>query len=300
MKPLVLLSLAALLSSAGAAAAAAPDEAGLFDGTAAKVELAQPRFKPAPAPASRRDGSARPDPQSGADLYYFSPAQAAAAARRFGIRELAPAPGGFAFDKDVPADIQAQMRADLAFIGTIRGSGATPLHRQIFGAVDGQGYLSFFNSRVTGVGLDDCGDSKAVACVIPFYDPSKMWLTQNYIKFSHPQIARLMIVFHEARHTETQNGNWPHATCPTPFLDGAGHEVKSIWTGSSLGGEAACDTTPFGSYGSSTIMLKNIQKYCANCTDKVKMDAGLYADDQLGRITDAGARQRMTEDFKRP
>ena len=44
-------------------------------------------------------------------------------------------------------------------------------------------------------------------------------------------------------------------------------------------------------------MLKNISKYCSNCNDKVKMDAALYADDQLGRIIDAGAKQQMKDDF---
>ena len=32
--------------------------------------------------------------------------------------------------------------------------------------------------------------------------------------------------------------------------------------------------------------------------DKVKMDAALYADDQMGRIIDADAKQEMKDDFK--
>jgi hypothetical protein len=203
----------------------------------------------------------------------------------------------YTYDSDVPSDIQSQMTADLAFIQTIQGSQASGLHKQIFGGVDGPTYSQFFNSRVTAVGLNDCGDAKAVACVIPFFDSSKMWITQNYIKFSHPQIARLMVVFHESRHTENDNGNWPHATCPTPFVDKDGKEIVSIWTGATLAGEAACDSTPFGSYGSSMIMLKNISKFCTNCGDKVKMDAGIYADDQFKRITDAGAVQQITQDL---
>src|SRR4029077_10697536 len=139
----------------------------------------------------------------------------------------------------------------------------TVLHQKIFGLgpVAGPGYTRFFESRVTGIGLDDCGSANAVACVIPFQDPSKMWITQNYIKFSHPQVARLMVVFHESRHTEEQNGNWPHANCPEPFSNASGQPMKSIWTGASLAGEPACDSTPFGSYGSSLIMLKNIAKF---------------------------------------
>jgi len=204
---------------------------------------------------------------------------------------------GFGFDDDVPVAIQNQMTQDLSFMGGVKGTNVSSLHQEIFGAVDGKNYTDFFNKRIDAVGVNGCGDPVAVACVIPFLDPSKMWLTQNYIKFSHPQIARLMVVFHESRHTESENSNWPHATCPDPFKDTHGGEMKSIWTGAKLGGKPACDETPYGSYGSSLILLKNIQKYCSNCTDKIKMDAGIYADDQFGRIIDEGARQSITKDL---
>jgi hypothetical protein len=204
---------------------------------------------------------------------------------------------GLKFDSDVPPDIQAQLNGDLGFIQTIKGSGASSLHRQIFGAVDGPTYIRFFTSRAKSVGMSDCGDAHAVACVIPMEDPSKMWLTQNYIKFNHPQIARLMVVYHESRHTEVNHGNWPHADCPDPFLDSDGKEIKSIWTGASLAGEPACDTTAFGSYGSSLIMLKNVQKFCSDCTGKVTMDAGLYADDQFKRITGQQAHRQIQNDL---
>ncbi len=236
--------------------------------------------------------------RSKADLYSFSKDEAAAAKEKFAFRPKAPRKPGFTFDKDVPADIQAQMRADLAFIKGITGEAASALHRKIFGKVDGADYTKFFETRVSAIGMSSCGGGNAVACVIPFRDPSKMWLTQNFIRFSHPQVSRMMVVFHESRHTESQNGNWSHATCPTPFRDANGKDMKSIWTGATLAGEPACDETPLGSYGSSTIMLKNIAKFCTNCTDKVKMDAGLYADDQMGRIIDADAKQEMKDDFK--
>ena len=202
----------------------------------------------------------------------------------------------YTFDSDVPKNIQEQTRQDLEFMNTIQGSGSTPLHTQIFGAVAGSNYKKWFEDRIQGIGMNSCGGGNAVACVIPMWYPNKMWLTQNYIKFSHPQVARLMVVYHEARHTEGQNGNWGHANCPTPFKDESGKDMKSIWTGASLAGEPACDRTPLGSYGSSTILLRNIQKYCASCTEKVKMDAGIYADDQTGRIIDANAKNQMKND----
>jgi hypothetical protein len=204
----------------------------------------------------------------------------------------------YTFDNDVPATIKKQITDDMTFMSTLQGVTASGLHKQIFGdKIDGAGYKKWFEGRVMAVGMNDCGGGKAVACVIPFFDSSKIWLTQNYVKFSHPQVAKMMVVFHEARHTEDAHGNWGHATCPTPFLDKDGSEMKSIWTGATLAGEPACDETPFGSYGSSMILLKNISKFCTNCTDKVKMDAGIYADDQFKRIIDKAAIEQITNDL---
>jgi hypothetical protein len=265
--------------------------ADVFDGAgSAGIEIPKPNLDALQQAAS--EGR-----QSGSDLYFFSKEEAAAAKKKFAFSIKGPRKPGYTFDSDVPADIQAQMRADLAFIKGLLGDKATALHRKIFGGVNGADYTKFFETRVSAIGMNGCGNGNAVACVIPFRDPSKMWLTKNFIRFSHPQISRMMVVFHESRHTETQNGNWSHATCPTPFLDASGKDMQSIWTGAKLAGEPACDETPLGSYGSSTIMLKNIAKFCTNCTDKVKMDAGLYADDQMGRIIDADAKRQMQNDF---
>jgi hypothetical protein len=200
------------------------------------------------------------------------------------------------FDSNVPADIQKQMVEDLNFMYTIQGSAQTELHEKIFNQLNGDSYKAFFENRIRSVGKSNCGGGNAVACVYPMLG-KKMFITENYIKFEHPQIARLMVVYHEARHTEWENGNWSHAYCPTPFLDAEGNEIKSIWTGSSLAGEAACDKTPLGSYGSSTIMLKNISKFCENCNEKVRMDADIYAEDQLKRIISTEAKDEMNKDF---
>ncbi len=204
------------------------------------------------------------------------------------------------FSPDVPAPVKQQVINDLSFIKTISSANkATPFHKQIFGTVNGLGYLRFFETRIQKVGMG-CGDGMAVACVKPYVASNIMWLTENYIKFSHPAIARMMVVFHEARHGEAQNGNWHHATCPTPFLGPDRKEVKSIWTGSVLAGEPACDITPFGSYGSSTIMLANISKYCTNCNSKVRMDAKIYANDQLKRLSNKAAYDKTLVDLNTP
>lgn len=281
---------AALFLSFGLFLAAPSRAAAPFDGGPAALEVPKPDI----AAMQEAAADAR---RSRADLYAFTKEEAAAAYKKFAFGIKAPRAPGFTFDKDVPADIQKQMLADLAFIKGLAGEKATALHKKIFGAVSGADYAKFFETRVSAIGMNSCGGGNAVACVIPFRDPSKMWLTQNFIRFSHPQVSRMMVVYHEARHTETKNWNWGHATCPTPFRDENGKDMKSIWTGATLAGEPACDETPLGSYGSSTIMLKNISKYCVNCTDKVRMDAGLYADDQMGRIIDADAKKEMKDDF---
>lgn len=201
------------------------------------------------------------------------------------------------FDSDVPKNIQTQMVEDLNFMYQVTGSAQTPFHKEIFTSLDGKAYQTFFETRIFSVGVDSCGGGAAVACVQPFFDPNKMWLTSNFINFSHPQVARVMVVYHEARHSETKNGNWMHASCPRPFLDANGKDMVSIWTGAKLEGQAACDSRYQGSYGSSTIMLKNISKFCSNCNDKVKMDADIYAMDQLNRVSKPAVKQQMLADF---
>ena len=201
------------------------------------------------------------------------------------------------FEANVDPALRAQMTQDLQFIGQVDGPQATPLHQKVFGAVNGPNYTKWFDSRIVSIGKNACGGGKAVACVIPMLGSNRMWVTPNYTQFSHPQISRVSVIYHEARHSEVQNGNWSHATCPTPFKDANGNDVKSIWTGALLQGEPACDVTPFGSYGSATILLKNIAIHCANCNSKVRADANLYGNDQLGRVINAQAKAAMLADF---
>jgi hypothetical protein len=201
------------------------------------------------------------------------------------------------FDSNVEAPLKKQMLEDLAFIGSVQGAKASPLHQKVFGQVNGSMYSDWFGNRIFSIGKNGCGSGNAVACVIPYMDSNKMWVTKNYTQFDHPQIARVSVIYHEARHSETQNGNWSHATCPTPFKDANGNDIKSIWTGAMLAGQPACDVTPFGSYGSQTILLKNISMNCDNCNSKVKADAEMFGNDQLGRVIDARAKAAMKADF---
>src|SRR5262249_27888795 len=104
---------------------------------------------------------------------------------------------GYEFDSNVSDAVKKQITDDMAFIKTIAGKNVSDLHQQIFGGVDGPGYVSFFETRVTNIGMHSCGGGNAVACVIPLLGSSKIWLTKNYTNFSHPTIAKMMVVFHE-------------------------------------------------------------------------------------------------------
>ncbi len=194
------------------------------------------------------------------------------------------------FDENVATDLKSQVVNDFSFLESIQASKASPIHQTTFGTVSGANYLQWFNKRVLFFGVDTCGGSTAVACVDPAFK-NKIWVTDNYIQISHPQIARLMTLYHEARHTEEENDNWPHAKCPSNF------KPTSIWTGAKLNNEYACDDTAYGSYSSASVMLNNISKFCTNCSAKVKADAKLYSDDQVKRVIDNTAIQQLAVDF---
>ncbi|MEK7692062.1 MAG: hypothetical protein AAB425_13690, partial [Bdellovibrionota bacterium] len=117
-----------------------------------------------------------------------------------------PSAQAYTFGMFVPQEIRTQMTADLAFMAGVEGEEVSKLHEEIFGEMDGKTYHSFFDSRVTRIGMNACGGGNAVACVIPLLGSSKMWLTENYSKFDHPQVSRMMVVYHEARHTESDEG----------------------------------------------------------------------------------------------
>lgn len=203
------------------------------------------------------------------------------------------------YDSDVPKSIQKQMAEDLKFINQVVGSGQTPLHAEIYKSVSGKAYQTFFESRITSVGLDECGGGGSVACVIPMFDPNKMWLSPNFTNHDTPQMDRINIIYHEARHSEAKNGYWNHDDCPVPFLDENGQDIRGSQSGIKLEGLAACDSTPYGSYGSSTIMMKNLVKYCTNCSEKTKMDAQLLVDEMMLRMYVPAVKKQMNEDFKK-
>ena len=137
----------------------------------------------------------------------------------------------YEFDSKVPESLRNEIRGDLSFINSISSEETSNLHQEIFGPVAGTSYQNFFESRVTHIGLHSCGSPNAVACVIPWLGSSKIWFTSNYTKHDHPQVARIMVVYHEARHTEVSNGNWSHARCRQSLVTNERFfmELKLTW-----------------------------------------------------------------------
>lgn len=194
---------------------------------------------------------------------------------------------GILYDSDVSASLKSQVESDLEYFGQMQGQKTSPLHSEVYGGMNGQGYLNWFLARVKQFGVDDCGGASAVACYKSAY-PNKIWVAANYLRGNYPQMGRLMTLVHEARHAEDK---WPHYKCPMNF------PYRSIWTGNKLRGKSACDITPFGSYGAASILLNNISKFCENCSEKTKVDAKIYSDDQKNRVVNADAARAMKEDF---
>lgn len=207
-----------------------------------------------------------------------------------------PVPIALNFDPDVADSIIAQMDQDLFFVHSIAMSQPSAMHRDIYGPAAagfmGPAYLRWFADRVKAVGFDDTEDPGGTTAYTNWkMVPPKMFMTTDYTQEDVPQMARVGTLFHEARHMESQNGFWRHGTCPKPFQDLDGVEVPEV------AGGYACDQDALGAYGSSLIMLKNIQKSCANCSEKVRMDSGLWADRMLRRIIDAQAHRAICQDL---
>ncbi len=199
------------------------------------------------------------------------------------------------FDPEVPTDIQQQVESDLALVASIAGRNPSAFHQQVFGAIAGASYKTFFENRVSRMGM-----GQAIPGAVAFFSqsaPRKIWLTENYLRFSHPAIARLMVLFHEARHAESTRSSWPHVLCPEEFNDEEGRPRRSIWSGIVLAGFPGCDTATLGAYGITVVQLGNIAKSCTNCSEKVLMDASLYGNDQKDRIVNPSSQQALIRDL---
>jgi hypothetical protein len=102
-------------------------------------------------------------------------------------------------------------------------------------------------------------------------------------------------ILHDSRHAEYEHRF--HARCPVPFRDENGRDIVSRFSGIRLEGQFACDHAAAGSYGLQVEFLKNTQLHCANCSEKVKKDAEIFASDVLNRILQPAERRKLRQDL---
>lgn len=203
------------------------------------------------------------------------------------------------FGNDMSPALKQQILDDINFVNSISGTNSSGLYKQIFAnrEINGADLMAFFEQRIHEFGLDSCGGGTGtMACVNPFFGANTMWITPGYINSNMPQIARIATIFHESRHTEARHAYWGHARCPVPFLDDNGKDIVGIISGNKMQGQMACDNSAFGAYAIEAVFLKNIEKNCVSCGDKMKMDAQLFGDDTIWRVSNLKARQQMRDD----
>lgn len=197
------------------------------------------------------------------------------------------------FDENFPASTRAQISNDLNFIYQAKLKRHTPLHQKIFG-VNKNAYQDYFETRVKSMGFDGSASADWQAALSDT-EANKIVVAASYIVNNYPQIGRLQILFHEARHAEVNH--WLHTVCPAQLVDYEAHKVLSYRE--DLIGELGCDTSELGAYGLTSVLTKNISKYCESCTEKVRMDADFYSEDAASRIVNMKARQRLKIDFRK-
>ena len=189
------------------------------------------------------------------------------------------------FDSMITPSVKKLILSDLDFVEKIQTTSETPFHHTVFGGYGGAVYSRWFGQRINKFGGVYEGGRNSLASFMSGY-PAELFVTLDYFSDENiPQMGRISIYFHEARHAEGgYTPNHPHVMCPKNFKDKNGNEIVGRFTKIKIAGRAGCDSDPMGSYGISLIMMRNIAMYCQNCNQMEKAQAQLYAEDYFQRI----------------
>lgn len=209
---------------------------------------------------------------------------------------LATAAWSIGFQPSVAPEMRQVIRKDMLVMQSIQASRQSPLHSQVFQSAGGKSYVRWFSRRIRQFSFDPSDSSGALAW---YQGGGEMIATKNLMAESAPQISRIMTLIHEARHAELAQDGWPHVACPKEFLRSDGSPVTSRTSGVKLAGELACGRNPLGAYGVSEVMMRNLVRFCENCSEKFKMDAELFAADQDERLLGARAKAAQQEDSRK-
>lgn len=178
---------------------------------------------------------------------------------------------------------------DVSALSQVRIKSKASLFKSFFGSSDSSGIQRFITTRVKNIGYS----SQVPEGVLAAAGEGVMFLTPAYHASDSPQVSRLAVVVHEARHLD--QSPWAHVWCPSPYYFTLGSRAYRVPELEHVPIQA-CDDTEYGAYGVQYTFLRAIGESCSNCTDKVKMDARLFSDvDGMVRITDPKAAARLLE-----
>lgn len=178
---------------------------------------------------------------------------------------------------------------DLDLISYLKFTATAPLFQRFFQPSNAIGLQNFIEKRVHKISWEPNAPEGVTAAA---NGNGILFLTREYAD-NYPQIARISVIIHEAKHLEPET--WDHQWCRQPYLFQLDQLLYRIPELNQVSVKA-CDRTELGAYGIQYTFLRAIAESCSNCTDKIKMDARLYSvPDGLIRIDDARAAARLIE-----
>lgn len=212
------------------------------------------------------------------------------------------------FQADVPLELREQVVLDLKRLDSLEYSRVTPFFERLFfwnqsnasrSHNEATSLLNWFEERIRTIGMvHDRHVSETVTHLVDIREPSVMRIAPLYFADERPQIVRIGLLLHEARHSEAEGSHYPHASCPSPFVDSEGKDVRGLWSGLKMERRGACDSRWDGSYGLTAIFLANVSLYCANCSDEDRSQAKIYAEHFAQRVVGFAPRTALWNDLQ--
>lgn len=177
----------------------------------------------------------------------------------FSVRGFGNFSNRLEFGQGFPKSFQLFLEESLEQVFSVKGVAASPLHHQMFGGpVNGEVYQKWFHSRVQKIVLqkDECNYT---AKIDSEGEPGVIYISScvNLSPSEDQKMYWASVLFHEARHMESQNGFWKHEIC--------------VDEGSGLA--AVCDSSPLSPTALEKVLFDNLVRHCLNCSHEMKSQA---------------------------
>jgi hypothetical protein len=159
-----------------------------------------------------------------------------------------------------PDSFKSAIKKDLKALASLKGGAGSPLHQEIFrGPVEGETYVSWFTDRIKRIVYSPCMNSERIIAAAS--SRGDMFVAGRYFDarsvndaqgVSDPQLYRLSVLLHEARHVE----GFDHVACTLkkkvsgdPFALPNSYDTDN------------CDNTEVGAYGTQVIFMYNVAQF---------------------------------------